>query len=853
MLDFLARLRRPRGSRRNAERTSRGGSKGRTAQWALWVMWALVPLSALALGAIPVAFTVVAAFLAAGAAVLAALGGTSRRGAPLLPFLLLMALAVYTVFQSLPLPLGLLEKVDPAAGDVWARSLAPIGGHVTWGSLSLNPGNTSVEAAKWASYACVFYASSSLARSHGMRTCLQIVVASSVALALVTVAHQLLEANRVFGIYQPHAAFTGRIGPLLNSNHLAGYLNLGALCAVGLALSPRDESPRWLFATAAIIDVAASLRTASRGGAAALLVGLLLLGVLIVIPSGRSQDEADRTKRFTGLTMILATTATGVALAALGFDRALWSELTSVDAGKMRMAAWFKPMAVDFASFGIGRGAFESAFQAYRPQASGNTVFTHPENFIAQWVCEWGIVGLLGLAAFVWLFRPWRLGLLRSVKSAAALCAIVAILIQNLADFSLEVPGVALAFSTVLGALWGNVRGRQTPGTTGRFRLLPVFAAATLAGATGMVALSRGLPTLTSARDDVHQSVSAANKGKLPAATAKELIVQNMRRFPAEYYFPLAGADLAFHAGGDPIPWLQRALERGPTIGLTHFILAEYLASRGARSQAFMELRLTAEYEGFLADPVAMTALSWSGDFRELTVAVPEGLAGVPVLEAMAGRVKDVELAGQIAQEMLIRDPKLRNPRIRILEALLAALAKDECVDRIECEQSLDASSEALRDYFPESSIGDQYLARFAILDLDPKRALWILRRGCLKLQDVSECLRLQATVEDPEHVSQVLDRFLGANCGANAPCAQAYIWVAGFQAARSSFAKAYGSAEKAARMAPSEANWLYAASLAEQAGLREDAARALEQVARYQGANVKLKQRIESNRTPQH
>ncbi len=854
MLDFLARFRRPKGSRgRMARGATGGGSKGLSAHWALWGLSALVPLSALALGSIPVAFTVVAAVMAAAVAVAAALGGSSRRGAPMLPFFVLSGLAIYTLLQSVPMPLGLLGKLDPAAADVWARSLAPIRGQVTWGSISLDPGNTSVEAAKWASYACVFYAASSLTRSHGVRACLQIVVFSTVLVALVTLGHQLLEAKKVFGVYQPRGNFPGRIGPLLNSNHLAGFLNLGALCAVGLALSPQGDAPRWLFATAAIIDVGASLRAASRGGAASLLVGLLLLGVLIAIPSTRSQQKEDRSRRIAGLTMVAATGAVGVALAAFGFDRALWLELASTDTGKMRMAAWFKPMIADYWSFGIGRGAFESAFEAYRPSVSGNTVFTHPENFVAQWISEWGLVGVVALVAFVWLFRPWKLGLLRSVKSAGALAAVVAIAIHNLADFSLEVPGVAIAFFVVLGSLWGNVRGRGAVAAPAKAPFVPVAATASIAVIASVLSLSRGLPSLATARDDVHALVSAANQGKLPAATAKDAIVANMRRFPAEYYFSLAGADLTFHAGQDPIPWIQRALERGPSIGLTHFILSEYLATRGARSQAFMELGLAAEYEAFLAVPIATTALSWSRDFNELSRVAPGGVAGIAILELMASRVKDPELSNRLDEEILVRDPGQRAARARILERLFAKLGSGDCDDRIECEEAIATSSAALSKYLPQSSIGDQYLARFVILDGDPRRARQILREGCLKLEDVSGCLQLQATVEDEEQLPHVLERYVAANCRTNADCAEAYAWMSGLYAGRKSWALAYGAAEKGARKAPNEARWTRAADLAEQAGLHQEAVRALQELGHYRGLDPEINRRIEANRASVH
>src|SRR6185295_3468992 len=66
-----------------------------------------------------------------------------------------------------------------------------------------------------------------------------------------------------------------------------------------------------------------------------------------------------------------------------------------------------------------------------------------------------------------------------------------------------------------------------------------------------------------------------------------------MLRHPAEPYFPLVGAMGAYRTHTEnPIPWLQRSLERGQVNGRAHLLLAEVLSAPRTRRQAMLELRL---------------------------------------------------------------------------------------------------------------------------------------------------------------------------------------------------------------------------------------------------------------------
>ena len=127
--------------------------------------------------------------------------------------------------------------IAPANADVWARSLLPFGERPAWGSISLDPGASLVEALKWLTYASTFFAASVLGARRGTQLVLALVVSSATLLAVVTVSNGLLDARKVFGVYEPTSQFLPHhVGPLLNANNLAGYLTLGAITGVGLML-----------------------------------------------------------------------------------------------------------------------------------------------------------------------------------------------------------------------------------------------------------------------------------------------------------------------------------------------------------------------------------------------------------------------------------------------------------------------------------------------------------------------------------------------------------------------------------------------------------------------------------------
>jgi hypothetical protein len=823
--------------------------------------------SVLALGAVHVPVLVAVAPCAFAAAALALRHQRDTRGALRIPFpaAAFALLAAYTLLQALPMPVAWLERLSPAGADVWARALVPFGEDgPRFASLSLDPGASVVEALKWLTYAAVLVAASTVAARRSAETGVAIVFCAAVAAALTTVAHGLAGASRVYGVYQPSVPVPAwHMGPLLNPNNLAGYLNLGALSGMGLLLSHKPPAPRWLIGLGIAVLVAVNVSSASRGGVLALPVGVALLAFLI---SRRAKDRG-REMPSSAKWLLGAVLVGGSVLALLGGNRAAFGELVDENIEKLDMLLWARPMLRDYPIFGIGRGAFESVFPAYRTTA-GHVVYTHAECFPAQWLAEWGVpVGAAALLAFAYALRPTRLGVTRSTLCAGAYAGVAILVLQNLVDLGFEVPAVCIALTTVLGSLWGNVRGPRGDREGHASRLAGI--APSLAAAAGLalpiLAFRLGAPDVAAERERVRAAYEAMAPGDEPARERLRAALHTaMRRHPAEPYFPLVGALSAFRTRTEsPLPWLQRTLERAHVNGRAHLLLAQVLEARGARRQALFELRLVVEQDQGLVGVAGTLAVRWTQTYDELALALPEEnprraalLLDEMAVQARAAGLSD--LRARCDDEAIKRDTGAFGPHLRQAEALLAALDKKEpggpCEDRARCARLIEQHATALDAARPEASVAARIRASLMIAEGHPDEAEALLAARCGRATDRSECLRARVQAAgktgSPEKLAAASKDLLAAACLSAVACADAATWLGDLRASRNETGNALALYARAAREDPTEARWLRLADAASRSGAHAQAVDALERAAQKHGApDEGLRKRIAEER----
>lgn len=817
----------------------------------LGLLGAAVALSFLLVGAVHVPVMLGCATLAIAAGALALWLGSGEVPLPAAA-LLLLGLAAFTALQATPLPFELLAAVAPHNADVWARARLPLGEAApAWASLSLDPGASWAEVVKWMGYAAILLAGAHLGHRYGARATAFVVFGVAAVGALVTLGHASTSADRLYGVYEPmQARPPWALGPLLNPNNLAGYLNLGAFTGMGLAVSARSSGPRWLLALAVATTVAVSILSGSRGGVAALLVGSVLIVVAIRAVRRRRRHR------------LASTPAAGAELAAillgggllfyLGARPDVWRALLDESTAKFLILDWTRPLIADHSWLGVGRGAYETAFPPYRQQA-GHIVYQAPENFVVQWLAEWGlIVGGLGLLGLLFVLRPSRLGVGRDPVAAGAAVGTATLLLHNLSDLALEIPAVGFALFALLGGLWGAARERDSE--RGRVVAAPSWLVAgprwrlaLAVGGIGAVALViSGLCSPRTAfldRRRLHADYTALTQARAePSAIArfKSELRAALDRHPGDPYLPLLGALIALYAGEPPLAWFNRALERDPLAGRPYLVLSDYLARLRRPRQALLPLRLAAERDVTLGAPVAARALALTQEPDELLQTVPPGAAGARLLVTLAHRLPPGAFAtrDRFARQALEQDPSLISAHLLSAGLLLEALGPETthpgCVgaQRAECVARVQRHAAEAERLDPALPNGILLRARLLLAQKDPAGAERLLAEGCTKYPTALDCWRLWVTAaaaaNNDEALHEAGQSLLALACVSRERCGSTAGWLGDLWASRRDWHRATALYERAASETQDPKLWLKVASAAARSGKMHRAQSAL-------------------------
>jgi len=851
--------------------------------------------SLLAVGTVHVRTLLVVAAVAVSSLAVVCITEKDWRSRMPAPALVLLGLSLYSLLQSVQLPYAWVRALSPMAAQVWLDARRLIGAELQApASLSLDPGASRVEALKWITYAAAFATSAQLARRCGAKRGLGIVVLSALLGGVLTLTHGLFGIDKWLGIYEPrYARPPWALSPLLNPNNYCGYLNLATFAAVGLAMTGRPPAPRWAIGLTAAILFALAILTGSRGGVLALLVGVILVALAL-------REQARRARRqgapaLTGWLPLVGAAVAGSTLFLLGSNDVIWAQLLDETTSKLRIIEWTKPLVRDYFWFGVGRGAYETVAATYRTM-SGLVTYQHAENFLADWVAEWGLVAsaaaLLGLG---WSLRPSKLGFLRHPIPTAALVGVLVLCLQNLVDLGLEVASVGIALATVLGSIWGGALRarerrelRESPhaghpnrpsatktesslqrrrGPRGRQRVPRLVAGgALLFGASLIVLVAKtGQPDVLDERRELHDAIVAARVADRPTLTRlQQALSAAVTRHPADAYLPVLGAILAKQLGQNDLAWLNHALRRDPLNARAELLLADSLAGRGARSQALGVLRRCAEHEPNLAHVVAERATRYSHDLEQLRLAVPEGQAGVAVLNALAQylnkpetrRVHDALLALALQRQSnststhaLVIDDLLRD-----LQNPTGPCAGDE---RAGCEARLRQHAGFIEKQGTSSLQAVILRSRLLVHEQKIDEAVAWLAQHCRNFTADALCAAQWVTVaalaKGHEPLEEAAGTYLALACSTPEACATAATWIGNLYLGRGNHEWALSRFERAANESPSADAWLRVAHAALLTGHVNRAHSALMAARRF-GTPVdpNLEQRVEQARREQ-
>lgn len=534
------------------------------------------------------------------ASTLAALGsagayiGSRRLATRRSPLLLLLAVAIgLTAVQLVPLPAFVANLVaGPKLDLVTANAQA-------WGEIapgmvmaSYDPPATLLELAKLVGYAALAFATCRLATlKHGRGFLAMIVVGTALLVAVVAIVHALVGATEIYGFVSSPAA-PRLLSPIVNDNHFASLMALAVPVAVGLAIS-RAGAARMAWLGAALVCAGVGLLISSRGGAIGLLVGVTTtLAILFAQYRRRNADRPptlgpQTIARFTVLGCLIVLV--GVLAANEVFGEIASTRLDEISEPHSKFQVWVQAadMLEENHWLGIGRGAFEPAFTRW--SKVGDQTYSHAENSYLQVALDWGIPGaaviaILGSLVAIASIRRWRHGPLE----AGALGALAALAVHEVADFSLELPLIAMMVITISAILLPTqvssgdlVDGRPRAATTRvrwqRIGLLALGATVALLAASPLGRLA-------------HADAAALDASPELAVERAPAICE---RHPSDYLL-VGRAAQALLAQRDPraVPVVMRALALAPLHPGLHRLAATMLLRSGHAQQAKVEFAL---------------------------------------------------------------------------------------------------------------------------------------------------------------------------------------------------------------------------------------------------------------------
>lgn len=751
-----------------------------------------------------------------------------------------VALTAYTALQCVPIPAHWLSVVAPYNADVWSRALMPLHeAGPAWMPITLDPVATRVEVLKGVAYVLAFVTALWAARrAEGAALLSATIVVTGLVLAVAAVLHPAFGATKLFGVYAPTMSAGGRhLAPLMNPNNLAGYLNIAFCLSLSALLSPQPRVPRPIAGAVVLLLAAAQVWVASRSGVVAMVVGAFVVATIARLSRARRQTTSTALALLSGVAMVA-----GVVLIAFTSNEETSAELLDTNVSKFKIATSALRLVRAMPLFGSGRGAFESVYPAFRTDP-GHVTYAYPENFVAQWLGEWGLpLAIVGLLAIAFALRP-NVVLARSTTAGGAWAALVALVLQNLADLGTEVPGLMLAGVVCAAIVAAGTPGRESRWRAERWSTHPRGFAA-CAAVAGALALWLAGGTLGS---DLHDDQGALHEAALrPASVAQvhALARAAMLRHPAEPYLPFSVSLRAVHVRDDPpMPWIGATLERAPAYGAAHLMLARVVASRSP-SQARLEYRVAMEQWSDLIEVVLPNeAARVVGGYSDAMELVPEGNDGVGVMELLGHGIQQ-RLPATVVRvdvEMVARSPAARGPALRSADAAVRDLEDGApwCEDALHdgCVRTSLARAIHVEQLTPNNCEGYALYARARAASADVGTALDELDQAADKVTDRLWCLQQVEVIARSAHADTraeaALEKIVAAGCSTPAECTSTLRWTGAQYESMGRRHKALAVYKRALEQVTDDDLLGRAAGLAAAVGLHVESASDYDQLAR--------------------
>jgi len=407
------------------------------------------------------------------------------------PLLLLSAWLVYGLLQSLPLPLVLLELLNPAVLKN-AVYLNELNADKTTHTLSIAPGVSLAETLKHASYVAVFILSLLLLNTRQrILQLLNVLFASSAIIALYSVINVATKGAYSFIESIPpwttDWSMAGH-GSFSYQNHYASFLTMTIPLGFALMYENIQRSNKSLnnnigrtkqqhllnfvlsinavYLVAMLIMISALITTSSRGGNSIFIVSVLLSALAVLYQQrGKKQQRLSRLKKsaytFTALSIML------LALFLTGITDSLTNRLAKqgfTPNGRDVMHYTAVAIIKDYPLFGSGAGTYPIVQHQYKSPKLGNTAMSkRAHNDYLELLANQGIIGFTVFAVVILMLYSRLFMNLKMQANAlygiqvGCFCSSTAILLHSLVDFNFHLPVNTVYFFLIL-AIGINVK-----------------------------------------------------------------------------------------------------------------------------------------------------------------------------------------------------------------------------------------------------------------------------------------------------------------------------------------------------------------------------------------------------------
>ena len=374
--------------------------------------------------------------------------------------------------QLIPLPIATLERVSPAArGFLSYFDVAIANGISAHHAISIDPHSTMralVYLGLWILWTltCV----SALARGMSPRELARNIAIVATIVALVGLAQKATFNGRILWFWTPEAYATNSFGPFVNRNHFAGWMVLAFSLTLGLALGYASRSdfasrgswrermlwlgspaasPMLVASAASVVMACALMWTMSRSGIIAMGCAVTLMMAAVAY---RSNGRAQRTLAI-GYAVALV-----VAVITWRGTETLFAWYGNTGTWQWRVQLWRDtlPALHDYWVTGSGLNTY-SSLMLIQPRTDMSVQPLQAHNDYLQLLVEGGVLVCLPVLVVVAAISRRLVAALRMPQepltwwvrmgSVAAICGMA---VQEISEFSLQIPGVAVLFGVCL-------------------------------------------------------------------------------------------------------------------------------------------------------------------------------------------------------------------------------------------------------------------------------------------------------------------------------------------------------------------------------------------------------------------